>query len=148
MSKYPNWWDKTLTIYNKYENPITFVTTWNRHYVSGCFIKRGLTAVMSGSVVVDTDLVTCRIPEQNDFVDPNTWVGTPIDLLTDKFTLNVGDIIVFGECTDIINEYVSGQHSSDLLTKYKKVQGCIEIKSVSINTYTDMLTPHYKVVGK
>lgn len=62
------------------------------------------------------------------------------------FTVGLGDIIVKGEVADSIDEYVSGKRSSDLLQKYK-MQGCIEVQKVAINTGGGRNSPHYYVEG-
>ena len=70
--------------------------------------------------------------------------------LTDKsehFTLSPGDIIVKGEVTDEVNEYVSGQRSSDFLAKYKKLQGCMVIEQCAVNAGPGRGLEHYYVRG-
>ena len=37
MNDYPIWWNTTITIYNKYEDPQTHVITWFRKVVNGAF---------------------------------------------------------------------------------------------------------------
>ena len=33
MNNYPSWWDTTVTIYNRYEDPQTNLVSWHRHVV-------------------------------------------------------------------------------------------------------------------
>lgn len=67
--------------------------------------------------------------------------------VSNRFTLNTGDIIVLGEVTDEIDDYVKGQRASDLIAKYKKLQGCIEIESFTIDTGISRCCEHYLVNG-
>ena len=56
-------------------------------------------------------------------------------------------MIVKGEVEDEIDEYVAGKRSNDFLTKYKRLQGCTLISSVSNNTDGGRGAEHYLVKG-
>lgn len=146
MSKqYPEWWDKGITVFNKYKDPTTAVVTWFATKLSGCFWKDvGTTMAVGNAIVMSSDII-CRIPEQANYLSPFDWYE-----LQDKsgsFTLKQGDIIVLGECNDTIDEYTKGQRSTDLLTKYHEIDSCMEIKKVAVDTMTGMILPHYRVTG-
>ena len=147
MSKYPAWWDSTITIYNKYTDPTSRVTRWYRHTISNqCFWHNVGSKVNIGEVVLDTESITCRIPEQSDFLSAFEWASLPNDEKSNYFTLQQGDIIVDGAVIDDIDEYVSGSRSTDIINKYR-LKGCITIKDFSINTMTGMVNPHYHIRG-
>jgi len=147
MSNFPSWWDSTITIYNKHTDPTTKVTKGYRHVISNqCCWKNVGSKVNIGEVVLDTESITCRIPQQNDFLEAYDWVQLPNDAKPNYFTLQQDDIIIHGEVTDEINEYVSGKRATDIINKYR-LKGCIMIKDVSIDTMTGMLYPHYHVRG-
>ena len=147
MSTYPVWWNETLTIYNRYEDAQTHVVTWFRHVVTNCFWKDAGVKVTVGNTVLETNDLICRIPEKAEFLPYFEWVAKPSDVKPNYFTLSYHDIIVRGAVDDVINEYSTGHHSSDLLNKYKALQGCMQINKFAINTGVGRGEPHYYVRG-
>ena len=147
MSNYPIWWDTTVTIYNRYKDPQTDVVRWFRHTVTNCFWKDTGNKVSVGDTVLETNDIICRIPEDPKFLEPYAWAQLPNDKMSEHFTCGADDIIVKGEITDEIDEYVRGKHSSDLLTKYKGLQGCMTVERMSINIGPGRVCPHYYVKG-
>lgn len=147
MNNYPQWWDETLTVYNKYTDPTTHLVTWYRHVITDCFWKNIGNKVTVGNTVLETDTIICRIRKRDDFVPKYEWIE-----LTDKankFTLGQGDIIVRGEVTDNIIEYggTGGLKSTQLINKYKELQGCMVISEVTINIGGGRGDEHYHVKG-
>ena len=147
MNDYPVWWDTQLTIFNKYEDPQTQVVTWYKTVVSDCFWKYTGDKVSVNDVTIETNNIICRIPKQDNFLEYYQWVLQTNDAMANYFTLRPGDIIVKGEVADTINEYQSGKRSSDLLKKYKELQGCMTIEEVGINTGIGRCNEHYFVKG-
>lgn len=134
MNSFGSWWDTTLTIYNKFEDPQTQVIKWYRHVVHKAFWKDTGNKITIGNVTLDTNNIICRIRPDSAFLEKHIWVTKPNDEMSNYFTLGQGDIIIKGEVDDEINEYVSGQRASDLKRKYKGLQGCMEIQQWSNNT--------------
>lgn len=147
MSNYPQWWNQQITIYNKYENPQTHVVSWFRFTVDNCFWKYTGDKITIGATVLETNNTICRIPENDNFLEKYQWVQQPNDKMSDYFTLGPGDIIVKGNVSDTVDEYTQGQRSTDLINKYKALQGCIEIEEVAINVGGGRNQPHYYVKG-
>lgn len=147
MSNYPVWWETTVTIYNKYTDPQTDVVKWYRHMVSGCFWKNISDKVKVGETTLETNNIICRIPEQSDFMEKYAWVQLPNDEMSGYFTLGPGDIIIKGGVSDVVNEYLSGHRSTDIIAKYKELQGCLEVQEIDIATGTGRNNPHYYVRG-
>ena len=147
MNNYPSWWDTTITIYNRYEDPQTQLVTWHRCVVKGCFWKYTGNKVVVNNVVLETNNIICRIRKDKRFLEKHEWVNIPNDKMKNYFTLGQGDIIVKGEVDNEINEYRSGTRSSDLKTKYKSLQGCMEIQEFSNNTGGGRGNEHYFVKG-
>lgn len=147
MNDYPIWWDTSLTIYNRYEDPQTQVVTWYKHTIEDCFWRYSSDKVSIGNTVLESSNTICRIPENADFIERYQWEQLPNDQMADYFTLGVGDIIIKGSVDDTINEYQAGHRSTDIIAKYKKLQGCLEIDQVSINTGAGRCNPHYHVKG-
>lgn len=147
MGNYPVWWETTITVYNKYEDTQTDLIKWYRHTIANCFFKLSGTKVTINDTVIDTNTTICRIPQNDSFKERYEWEALPADIKEGYFTLGQGDIIVKGAVDDEIDEYTKGKRSTDFLTKYKRLQGCIEVEQVSINTGKGRCNPHYYVTG-
>lgn len=145
---YPIWWDTTLTIYNQFKDPQTSLVTWYRTTVEGCFWKYTGNQVTVGDVELKTNSTICRIPMDSRFKERYLWEALPNDEMGDYFTLSPSDIIVKGVAEDDIDEYTKGKRSTDLISKYKRLQGCIEIQSWADNTGRGRNDKHYYVVGE
>ncbi len=146
MSNYPIWWDTTVTIYNQFIDTQTSVVTWRRHVFNQCFWKQSGQTVKLGEVTIQTGGVTCRIPEQENFLQPYDWTTLPNDKMDSYFTLAPDDIVVRGEVDDTIDEYTKGHRASDFLTKY--ANQCFRIKTVAVNTGVGRNNPHYLITGE
>lgn len=147
MNIYPVWWDTTITIFNKYQDPQTQVIQWFKTVVPNCFWKYVGDKVSINNTILETNSIICRIPKSNIFFERYEWEQLPNDVKATKFTLGPEDIIVRGSVSDDINEYVSGHRSTDLLGKYKKLQGCMQIDQVAINVGAGRCNEHYCVRG-
>lgn len=147
MSNYPIWWDTTVTIYNKYTDVQTNVVRWYKTVVENCFWKYVGDKVKVNDVTIETDDTICRIPQDIRFLARHIWETKPNDQMGNYFTLGLGDIIVVGEVDDEINEYNKGHRSTDLIAKYKSLQGCIQVKETAINTGLGRCLPHYYAKG-
>lgn len=147
------WWDKTITVFNKYVDPTNQRVTWYKTVIKNCFWKAvnnlynmGRYGMSTVGVQLEVKQIICRIPKNKRYVDKRTWIN-----LSDKsghFTLANGDIIILGEVDDIIDEYVSGKRSNDIRTKYKEFDACLEIEAYVDNVQTGVGLEHYRVVGK
>ena len=146
MSDYPKWWDTTVTVYNRYEDPQTQVITWYKTVLDNCFWKNNFQRLKVGQTEVETDSVICRIPINDAFKEKYSWINIPNYQMNNYFTLDRGDIIAKGNIEEDIVEYQSGKRSSDFIAKYKS-SGCMVIDSVNINDYTGVGIPHYHVEG-
>ena len=147
MSKFP-WWDSTLTIYNRYEDAQTQVVTWYATVLTDCFWKATGNEISINNVALDTNTILVRIPENASFMEKYLWNQLPNADKASYFTIGVGDIIVKGGVEDVINEYVDGHRSSDLIEKYKSSPGCMIIDRYGNNTGLGRCKPHYYVTGK
>ena len=156
MSNFPfPWWDKTITIYNKYIDPTTQRVSWYRNTVNNCFWKADNTMFSMGrygvstiGVVTENKTILCRIPEDSRYVNKLAWDELSEGERSEHFTLANEDIIVLGEVEDDLNEYASGKRANDLVSKYKKIDSCLTIDNYVDNVRTGVELKHYKVVGK
>lgn len=144
---YPIWWDKELTLYNRYEDPQTQLIKWYRTELQNCFWKASGSVAVVNDVTLDTAGIICRIPKNDKFLEKYEWVELPNDEMEEYFTLGTGDIIVKGIVKDEIDEYTRGKHSTDLLAKYNGLRECMEIKELAINTGAGRNEEHYWVRG-
>lgn len=147
MNHYSSWWDSTLTVYNKYTDPVTKVITWHRHVITNCFWKYVGEKVHINNTILETKDIICRIPKREDFLPKYQWEALPNDDMPNYFTLGENDVIINGEVDDIIDEYTAGHRVSDLIKKYKALQGCMTIEKVAINTGGGRGNEHYYVRG-
>ncbi len=138
-------WNKTITLYNKYEDELTGVIKWYRHKLEKCFVKTTNNKANVGNVQLQTDDNIIRIPFQRKYLTPYEWVELPNNVKGNYMTLQGGDLIFLGNVEQEIDEYTSGQRSTDLIKKYS-VLGSVFINSVNINT--DLPGPHYFVRGE
>lgn len=146
MANYPVWWDTTITVFNKYEDPQTNVITWYKTVLNNCFWKNDFQRLKMGDIEVETDSIICRIPENSNFRENQNWVKIPNDQMNNYFTLAHGDIIIRGDVNINIDEYTDGRRSSDIIESCK-AQGCMVIDRFSINTGIGRGLPHYHVQG-
>ena len=147
MNNYPVWWDTQLTIYNKFIDPQTQIVTWYRTVVDNAFWKYVGDKITINDTVIETDNTIARIRKDDRFLPRHEWINKPNDEMANYFTLGKEDIIVKGEVADVINEYQSGSRSSDLIGKYKELQGCMTIQEIAINVGAGRCNEHYFVKG-
>ena len=145
MSNYPEWWNTTITVFNKYEDPTTRKITWYKTVLQNCFWKYTGNKIVVGETALETNTTLCRIPVNPAFLENYQWTTT--EDKSAHFTLGTGDILVKGEVTDEIDEYASGFRSSDILTKYKKCSECMVIDRCAVNTGPGRGLEHYYVKG-
>ena len=148
MNHYPSWWNETITIYNKYTDPVSRMITWHRHVVRDAFWKNVGNKITIDTTVIDTDTIICRIRKDAEFLPKHEWIALPNDEMDNFYTLGRGDIIIRDEVDDEVNEYTAGQKSTDLVSKYKDLQGCMTIDAITINTEGGRGNEHYLVRGK
>ena len=142
MSSYPEWWNTTVTLYNKYEDSKGEVT-WYRTVLEGCFWKYITDYNRVDNATNMTKMLLCRVRKSEMFLEDYEWQES--DNKSEYFTFNEGDILVRGEIEDEISEYTNGQRSSDFLRKYKS--RCVEIKHYRNNTGGGRVSEHYRVEG-
>ena len=146
MNTYPPWWNTTITVYNKFTDPSTKKIIWYSQVINGCFWKNSDDKIKIGNTTLEYENTTCRIRIDPLFVPANAWHTLTSEERETYFTLGVGDIVVCAEVDDTIDEYTAGQRSSDLLTKYHALQGCLQIDKVVLNV-GDRGLEHYRVKG-
>ena len=147
MNNYPTWWNTTITVYNKFTDPQTKVVRWYKTVVTGAFWKYIHEKVTIGQTTLETNSIICRIRKDERFLEKYEWLQKPNDEMQNFFTLGKGDIIIKGEVDDEINEYQQGKRSTDLIAKYKELQGCMSIEECANNTGGGRGQEHYVARG-
>lgn len=147
MNNYPSWWDTTVTLFNKYEDPTTQLVSWYKTTIEGCFWSNLHDRVKIGKTILEADGIICRIRKDARYLDIEEWLVLPSDLKNNYFTLRQQDILIKGDIADEINEYQSGSRSTEILAKYKQFQKCLEIAQFMDNTGGGRGNEHYYVKG-
>ena len=147
MNNYPSWWDTTVTLFNKYEDPTTQLVSWYKTTIEGCFWSNLHDRVKIGKTILEADGIICRIRKDARYLDIEDWLILPSDLKNNYFTLRQQDILIKGDIADEINEYQSGSRSTEILAKYKQFQKCLEIAQFMDNTGGGRGNEHYYVKG-
>lgn len=129
--------NSSMTIYNKYFNPITRADSWQRHVIYEVFWD-STSGITQYKGLIPNDKVTIYIPfnsnYMNFFIDPKTFQINH----TGYWTIQNGDIIVKG----IINDEITKQ--SELESEYPNV---FNVSSITINNYGSPNMRHIEVIG-
>lgn len=146
-NNYPSWWNQTITVYNRYEDPTTRQVSWYRTVLHDCFWKYSDEKLIVGSTRIETSQTICRIPINPKYKERYEWEQLIASGDSSYFTFGPGDILIKGEVSDTIDEYISGQRSTDLIARYKKLQGCMSVDYCIDNTGGGRGNEHYRVKG-
>jgi len=106
----------------------------------------GRYGVSTIGVLTENKTIICRIPQSKKYVSRREWQA--LENKSGKFTLADEDIIVLGEVSDTIDDYTPGQRHTDLISKYKQYDECLEIANYVDNVREGVNLKHYRVVGK
>ncbi len=140
-----SYWNKTITLYNRYEDDHSGIVKWYRHILSDCFVKQTNNKVSVGGVQLTTNDNIIRIPEQSSFLFPAQWRDLSDVEKKRCLTLQAGDLIFLGAVEEDIDELTTGQRANDLIVKYS-VLGSVYVKAVNIND--QLPNSHYYVRGE
>lgn len=147
MNEYGQWWDDTITLYNKYTDPETHKVSWFSTVIPDCYYEHTQNKVTIGQAVIASDVSICRIRVNDAFLDKRAWNELSAEEKAEHFTLSIGDIIIAGEIDFEIDEYEKGKRSSDLVKEYKDWPGCFTVESVNINVGGGRGNEHYHARG-
>ena len=147
MNSYAEWWDDTITLYNKYTDPTDGKVYWFRTVIENCYYEHQQNKLSLGQTTIASDVSICRIRVNDAFVDKRAWNDLSASEKAKHFTLSIGDIIVAGETDFEIDEYDKGKRSSDLVKEYKEWPGCFTVESANINVGGGRGNEHYHARG-
>lgn len=137
---YPHWWNKTITLYNKYTLDDK-TTKYKRTILNGCSCFNDVIQSLEDKSAQRVKGYVVRIRKSEKFLQFDEWIKKNG---SSSFTLNTGDIIVIGNVNDDIDEEVKGKRANDLLFKYKNRS--FVVKTVKYNT--DLGIKHYLAIGE
>ena len=140
----PNY-SKTITLYNCLkgaDNPDGNTDVWYRTDVDECFFKNVMSAVHSGTSSQMTGTYTSRIPSSSKYMPYAQWCGLSASSRRMYFTGNLGDIIVSGNCHDIISNE-SPNTSAQVLNRNKP--NAFQVTAFSDNSAA--VETHYRYGG-
>lgn len=136
-ASYPYYWNGTITLYNKIT--VQNKTEWVRHVIKNVFYSAKHTEQLNQNTMFHATSYIVRIPQSGFYVPKSKYTD-----FENTFTLNVGDIIFFGEITEEIDEFISGKRSNDILAKH--TGECFVIKFFAEDTQIKGLE-HYRIEG-
>jgi hypothetical protein len=149
MSSYPDWWNYTITVYNKYEDPATRLTSWYRKVITGCYWSGSTLQILKQDFAVETDSAMCRIPKQDNYVDKASWNNLSSDDKLVHLTFAPGDIVALGTVTDEIDDFptesTTSIQSTAFLKKYANTSFVVKNFTDNSNEYKG--SQHYCVRG-
>lgn len=142
----PNY-NQTITLYNCFralDNPNSKKDIWQATVLQNCFYKN----VIGRSEYVDRSpsmqsAYTVRIPMSEKYKPYHEWILLSDEERADYFTCSLKDIVVKGECTEII----SGQSpytASEVLNRHKP--DAFVVTAFSDNT-SHRKAKHYRLGG-
>ena len=89
------------------------------------------------------NVYTARNPKSDSYLPYHEWAQKPEVARTSYFTFSLGDIVVKGECDDLITG-ASPNTATELLQKYKP--DAFLVTAFSDNT-SHQMSKHYRVGG-
>lgn len=146
MNHYADWWDDTITLYNKFIDKDSKIYYF-RHTINDCFYKQTVEKLTVGNTTISSNVSVCRIRVDDAFVEKRAWNELPATEKRNMFTLSAGDIIVAGEVDFEVDEYEKGKRSSDLIKEFKEWPGCFTVEHVNINVGGGRGNEHYHARG-
>jgi hypothetical protein len=147
MNVYGEWWNNTITLYNKFTDPTTHKVSWFRTVIPDCYYEHTQNKLTVGQAVIASDVSICRIRVNDAFLNKRAWNELSAEDKAQHFTLSIGDIIVAGEVEFDVDEYAKDHRSSDLVKEFREWPGCFTVESVNINVGGGRGNEHYHARG-
>ena len=136
----------TITVFNclkAADNPNSMKDTWQKTVLHDCYYKNVMGRVDSEKTSKMQNVYTARIPKSDSYLPYQEWAQMAEAARTSYFTFSLGDIIVRGECNDLITG-TSPNTATELLQKYKP--DAFLVTAFSDNT-SHQMSKHYRVGG-
>lgn len=135
----------TITLYNclrARDNPDK-KDVWSRTVLQDCFYKASTLQVQNGTEASMTNTYTVRIPQDSKYLPYHKWKGVPLEARGEYFTVSEGDLVIYGECEEVITGD-TGNTAPQLLLKYRP--DAFKVTSFADNT-AHCMAKHYRLGG-
>lgn len=124
---------------------------WIRTVLQDCFYKAESITIQNGTALSPSgaystskaNTYTVRIPENKRYLPYSAWAGLEETERKERFTVSEGDIVVYGECSDVISG-LSGSTATEVLLKNKP--NAFMVTAFADNTI-HMFGKHYRLGG-
>lgn len=137
----------TITIFNclrAADNPNEKKDIWQKTVLKRCFYKNAME--QSDYVARDPRMAntyTVRIPQSDKYLQYKEWVKLPESERLRYFTCSIKDIIVYGDCAEVITG-ISPDTAAEVLSKCKP--DAFNVTAFSDNT-SHKRAKHYRAGG-
>lgn len=141
----PNY-NHTITVYNCFraaDNPDSTEDTWYKTVLHNCYYKNVIGRVDNGKTSSMQNVYTARIPESLSFIPYREWIELSEELRKSYFTINLGDIVIKGECADEITGSKPNT-ATEILQRYKP--DAFKVTAYTCNV-SHQMSKHYRVGG-
>lgn len=136
----------TITVFNclkAADNPNSMKDTWQKTVLHDCYYKNVMGRVDSEKTSKMQNVYTARIPKSASYLPYHEWAQKPEAARASYFTFSLGDIVIKGECDDLITG-TSPNTATELLQRYKP--DAFLVTAFSDNT-SHQMSKHYRVGG-
>lgn len=135
----------TITLYNclRAADVLEKKDIWYRHVLSNCFYKAKVETAQSGTSIKRVNTYTVRIPESARWLPYKEWAALPDAKREEFFTVNTGDIVVYGESKEEITSKGEGAAARVL---DRNAPSAFRVTAVMVNTGHRM-DKHYRLEG-
>ena len=136
----------TITVFNCLKpagNPTSMKDTWQKTVLHDCYYKNVMGRVDSEKTSKMQNVYTARIPKSASYLPYHEWAQKPEAARASYFTFSLGDIVIKGECDDLITG-TSPNTATELLQRYKP--DAFLVTAFSDNT-SHQMSKHYRVGG-
>lgn len=141
----PNY-SHTITLFHclkAADNPEEKKDKWFSTVIKNCFYKVQTGRTQSGKELSMSNTYTVRIPRNECYLPAEQWRGLTKEEQAGFFTINVDDIVIYGESTERI-EGTLGHTAAEVLRRNKP--DAFKVTAFSDNTKFAM-SKHYRLGG-
>ena len=117
-----------VTVYNDIPATAVLPRRFERFVIDKCNIQSGRVSKADGTIENIVNATTVITKDTARYVNTDEYIGLPLDMRSDVFTVQIGDFVVLDEVDDIVE---NSQQWQQLQKKY--AGNGIKVTSVSPN---------------
>ena len=125
-----NLFDSKMTIYNDIPANAIEDRRFNRFVLDKCNVQGGRVSRADGTIENVVNAISVITKNIDEYLSPSEYLNTPSDIKAKRYTVQVGDFIVFGEVDDVVENSLQW---AQLQKKYE--HGGIKIVSIAVNIH-------------